>query len=136
MDFLTLTTFLAPFLPALINLGSKAAESAAEKFGEDAWEKAKSIWSKLNPKLESKPMAQGAAQELAENPEDEDAREVLAKQLKKLLESDPTLMADISQLFNEKSETVQKVVTISQQWTGDRNIVIGQVDGTISIQQD
>jgi|GEM_PF-2076118 len=36
MDIALLTAFLTPFLPALAQLGEKAAGKMAEKFGEDA----------------------------------------------------------------------------------------------------
>ena len=135
MSFAVLASFLAPFLPSLLNLGTKAAESAAEKFGEDAWEKAKSLWGKLRPKVEAKPLAQGAAQELAQNPEDEDAREALTKQFQKILEADPALAAEISQLLEEDAETVRKVVNVTQSVKGNKNIVIGQSDGSVNINQ-
>ncbi|MEP0914189.1 hypothetical protein NDI45_25100 [Leptolyngbya sp. GB1-A1] len=135
MNFAVLVSFLAPFLPSLFNLGTKAAESVAEKFGEDAWEKAKSLWSKLRPKVEAKPLAQGAAQELAQNPNDEDAREALTKQLQKILEADPALAAEIARLLEDSSETVHKVVNVTQSVKGDRNITFGQSDGTVNINQ-
>ncbi len=135
MNFAVLASFLAPFLPSLFSLGTKAAESAAEKFGEDAWEKAKSLWFKLRPKVEAKPLAQGAAQELAQNPEDEDAREALTKQLQKILEADPALAAEITRLLEDSSETVHKVVNVTQSVKGDRNITFGQSDGTVNINQ-
>ncbi|MHC5861925.1 MAG: hypothetical protein ACYTXK_34010, partial [Nostoc sp.] len=60
MDVASLTLFLVPFLPFLLKLGNKAAEGAAEKFGVDAWEKAKAIWAKLYPKVATKPAVQEA----------------------------------------------------------------------------
>jgi hypothetical protein len=59
MDIATLTAFIKPFLPYLIQLGKKATdkavESAAGKFGEAGWKKAQDIWAKLSPKVEAKP---------------------------------------------------------------------------------
>ena len=54
MDIALLTKFLSPFLPFLMKLGEKASEKAAEKFGEDAWNKAKAIWAKLQFEVEAK----------------------------------------------------------------------------------
>lgn len=136
MNVAILMSFLAPFLPALLNLGTKAAESAAEKFGEDAWEKAKTLWSKLRPKVEAKPLAQGAAEELAQNPEDEDAQAVLTKQVQKMLETDPALATEIQQLLEDSPAIIQKVVTVTQTVKGNKNITIGQAEGSITIHQD
>jgi hypothetical protein len=135
MGFAVIANFLAPFFPSLLNLGTKAAESAASQFGTDAWEKAKSLWGKLRPKVEAKPLAQGAVQELAQNPQDEDAREAFTKQLQKILEADPTLAAEIESLLQEDAEIIRKVVTVSQSAQGDKNIMIGQSEGTININQ-
>jgi len=136
MNVAVLMSFLAPFLPSLLNLGTKAAESAAEKFGEDAWEKAKSLWTKLRPKVEAKPLAQGAAQELAQNPDDEDAREALTKQFQKILDADPALATEIRQLFEDSPETIRKVINVTQSVEGDKNITFGQSEGVVNIDQD
>jgi hypothetical protein len=55
MDIALLTKFIAPFLPALINLGEKASEKMAEELGENAWNKAKAIWTKLQLQVAAKP---------------------------------------------------------------------------------
>lgn len=135
MSFVVLANFLVPFFPSLLNLGTKAAESAASKFGTDAWEKAKNLWVKLCPKVEAKPLAKGAVQELAQNPDDEDARETLTKQLQKILEADPTLAGEIECLLKDADDIIRKVISISQSAQGDKNIIIGQSEGTININQ-
>ncbi|MEH2005837.1 hypothetical protein [Nostoc sp.] len=148
MDIVTLTTFLTPFLPYLLKVGEKATEEAGKKFGEgfgaNAWEKAKALWSKLQPKVDAKPMAKGAAEELANSPNDADAKETLQKQLKKFLDEDKNLYAEIARLMQEDSEAISKVVntfnqTISgddnlvQNITGDGNKAIGRVGGDATI---
>ncbi|HEY9596894.1 MAG TPA: hypothetical protein V6D33_04430, partial [Cyanophyceae cyanobacterium] len=77
MDITLLTTFLVPFLPFLSNLGAKAAEEAAKKFGEESWERAKAIWSKLEPKVEVKAEAKMAASQVAAKPENKNWQLVL-----------------------------------------------------------
>ena len=104
MDVITLTRFLAPFLPFLMQISNKAAESAAQKFGEDSWQKAKGLWAKLHPKVEAKEAAQEAASDLAQNPEDEDLQTALRLQLKKILESDSRLKAEIAKILEKESE--------------------------------
>ncbi|NEQ31819.1 MAG: hypothetical protein F6K04_12575 [Leptolyngbya sp. SIO4C5] len=135
----TLTAFLAPFLPSLLKLGQPVAESAGKalgaKLGAGTWEKAKEIWVKLRPGVESKRLAQVSAEELAENKEDAEARDVFSAQLKKLLQENPALASEIQQSLEENPEAVSKAVNITQTVKGDRNIVIGQSDGNLNIQQ-
>lgn len=71
MDVALLTTFLSPFLPSLRKLGSKSSEKVAEKFGEDAWNKAKVAWSKLHPSVETREDLKVAAEQVASKPESE-----------------------------------------------------------------
>lgn len=66
----------APLLPYLLKAGEKAAEEAGKQIGGNAWDKVKTLWGKLSPKIESKPAALEAAQEVAKTPDDEDAREL------------------------------------------------------------
>lgn len=78
MDPATLTAFLAPFLPALLKLGTKALEGAATKAGEttgvnlteSALNKATAIWEKLFPKVAAKEAAREAAEDVAKAPDD------------------------------------------------------------------
>jgi tetratricopeptide (TPR) repeat protein len=72
---------VVPFLPKLID---KAAETAAGKAGETAWNKALSIWNKLWPEAEKDPEVAKAIKDVAQNAEDPDAKGALAWQLKKL----------------------------------------------------
>jgi hypothetical protein len=51
--------FSGSVLSALMKLGESGAIAVAEKFGADAWEKAKPLWGKLRPRVEAKPLAQG-----------------------------------------------------------------------------
>ena len=134
-----IASFVSPFLPHLMNLGKPVAEGAGkklgEKFSEGAWEKAKQLWGKIGPKIEEKPLAKGAAEELAENADDADALEVLTKQVKKILEANPDLAQSLRSLLDEDAETVSKVVKITQTVTGDRNVTIGDAGGSVNITQ-
>ncbi|GAB1538535.1 hypothetical protein NUACC21_11970 [Scytonema sp. NUACC21] len=103
MDIPLLVKFLAPCLPFLLNVGNKALEGASEKLGEDVWNKAKNIWGKLQPKVEAKEAAIEAAVDVAKNPELEDSQAALRQQLKKILESDSSLAAEIAKIFAESA---------------------------------
>ncbi len=126
---MTLTAFLTPFLPFLLKLGNKAAETAAGKFGEDAWTKAKAVWEKLHPKVEAKAAAKEAATDLATTPEDEDLQTALRVQLKKLLEGDAALAEAIAQILQADAPDGTPGTQIVQTVTGNQNQVIGQVTG-------
>ena len=132
-----LTAFLAPFLPALLDLGGKVAGGAAAKVGEtagsklteDALNKAKAIWAKLHPKVEAKESAKEAAADVAKAPDDADSQAALRVQLKKILEADPELAEAIAQLMQEAAPDGTPGTQIVQHVTGNQNQVIGQMTG-------
>jgi hypothetical protein len=125
MDIPTLSKdlliFLTPFLPYLLKMGDKAAEEASKKFGAEVWERAKNLWGKLHPKIETKPAAQEAVQDVAATPDDVDAQAALCQQLKKLLTEDQSLAEDIAQLW---AETKAAGLTVTA--SGERSIAIGR----------
>lgn len=92
------TMFLAPALPFLVAGGEEAVRRAGKKVGEEGLEMAKKLWEKLRPKVETSPMAKGAAEEVATAPEDADARATLRLQIRKLLEADSDLASELAGL--------------------------------------
>ena len=96
----TLTALLAPHLPYLLKLGDKATEEVAKKAGGEAWNTAKTLWAKLRPKVEEKPAALEAVKDVAAQPDDEEARIVLRRQLGKLLDQEPELAREITQIMS------------------------------------
>ena len=124
MDIPTLSNeigaYLLPFLPYLLKAGEKAAEEAGKKFGAAAWEKAQAIWAKLRGKDE----VLKASKDAQAMPGDEDAQAALRLQLKKLLQADEALRAELAELWQETKRTVggdqiQMIVNISGQMRGD-----------------
>jgi hypothetical protein len=107
----TLSTALAPFLPYLIKAGEKVAETAGEKFGSGAWERAKALWGKLQPHLEEKPVAMSAAEEVAQAPNDEDAIASLRLQLRKLLQEHPDLIGELQPQAEQLRAHAQMIVS-------------------------
>lgn len=124
-----LVQFLTPCLPFLLKLSDKAAEKAAEKVGEDGWGKAKAIWAKLHPRVEAKEAAKEAVVDLAANPEDEDLQTALRVQLKKILDSDPTLAAEVTQLLKEATDTGASGTNIQVSVSGTGNVGFGSLQG-------
>lgn len=94
--------FLLPFLPYLLKMGDKAAEEAGKRLGGEAWERAKELWGRLQPKVEAKPAAQEAVADAAAEPHNKDAQAVLSYQLRKLLTEDPTLAANLAGLLQSR----------------------------------
>ena len=134
MDIQTLAqqavAFLAPFLPYLLKAGEKAAKEAGKEFGADAWERARTLWGRLRPKIEAKPAAQEAAGDVAANPQDADAQAALRLQLKKMLTEDETLARQVQRVL--KNKAVQQVIA-----SGERAVAIGgSVSGSTIITGD
>lgn len=97
-----LTAMLAQALPHLASAGSKAADKAIEEIGKAtgsrAITKATEIWGRLRGKVEAKPAAAEAADDVARMPGNHDAYGALRLQLFKILADDEGLGAEIAQL--------------------------------------
>ena len=116
----SLTTALVPLLPYLLKAGEKAAEETGTKVADQSLEWAKSLWSKLKPKVDAKPAALEAAQDVAQTPDDEDAQAALRVQVKKLLAEDQSLAEEVRRWL-EQGKAAGITVTAS----GDRSVAIG-----------
>jgi len=109
--------FLPRALPYLTKLGSAMGDSltkeAGDKFGPEAWETAKSIWSKIGGKLMEKPAAKDAVSDVISNPEDKDNIASLRKEIRKVLEEDPSLAAELQKIVENRVKadiTLQNVM--------------------------
>ena len=76
------TAALAPFL---IEAGETVAMEAVKKLPEQA----RKVWSLIETKIHGKPAAEEAAQDLVENPSDEDNQAAFELQIKKLIKENP-----------------------------------------------
>lgn len=99
----TITQMLAPALPALVQGGQELVADAAKALGTEAWEKVTTLWGKLRGRIEQKPAAGEAAQDVARAPEDPDAHAALRHQIKKILAEDEAFAAEIAQLVGGSS---------------------------------
>ena len=124
MDIVTLansvTTALVPLLPYLLKAGEKAAEETGKTVAGQSWEWAKSLWTKLKPKVEAKEAALEAAHDVALAPEDQDAQATFRQQLKKLLAEDQSLAEEVSRWLDQ-GKAAGLTVTAS----GERSVAIG-----------
>ncbi|MDZ7342697.1 MAG: hypothetical protein ONB37_20005 [candidate division KSB1 bacterium] len=116
----TITAFLAPILPYLMQVGERAAEGAINKFGEDTWDHAKQLWGRLFQKLKASPTALKAVKDVAQKPDAQDAQISFRVQLEKLLGADPVLAQEIEQLVaaGQRAGTI----TIA---SGEKSVAIG-----------
>jgi hypothetical protein len=92
---------LVPALGYLLQKGDAVAEEASRKLGAELWERAARLWAKLSPKIEAEPAAQQAAEAVAQSAADVPARGALEFQLRKLLEADPALAAELRELVED-----------------------------------
>jgi hypothetical protein len=118
MDPVSLTAFLAPFLPYLMKGVQDLTEEAGRKLGQQGWKHAKALWERLRPGVDDDDAAHQAAEAVAAQPDDELARGGLAFQLGTLLKSDPQLAEEITRLWKE-AEAAHVVVV------GERGVGVG-----------
>lgn len=125
----TLTTTLAPALPYILCAAQSAVEKVGETLTETAIASAKSIWQKIT-KTEN-PFLQRAAQDVAKAPSDADAKAALRLQIRKILEADPNLRADL-----EKQVSTQNIGPQIAQASGHGSVAItgGAFGNTITTQ--
>src|SRR5829696_2261653 len=123
----SVTTALVPLLPYLIKAGEKAAEETGKAVAGQSWDWAKSLWTKLKPKVEANPAALVAVQDVAQAPGDGDLQVVLRLQLKKLLTEDQSLAEDVSRWLEQG---IAAGINVSAM--GERSVAIGRdFKGTI-----
>lgn len=116
----SVTTALVPLLPYLLKAGEKAAEETGKTVAGQSWEWAKSLWTKLRPKVEAKEAALEAAQDVAQAPEDQYAQAAFRQQLKKLLTEDQSLAEEVSRWLEQGKATGINVSAV-----GNRSVAIG-----------
>ena len=131
-----LVQYLAPFLPYLLKgvklAGQEAVKKLGEKAGEQGFDHAKALWEKLRPKVEAKPAALEAVQDVATRPDDEDALAALRLHLKKLLAEDLSLAEELAHLLAQARAAGQTVTA-----SGNRSVAIGgSVSGSVIVTGD
>lgn len=123
MDVGQLIAFLAPFFTPLLTRTEEAVGNAVAGFGEAAWQQAVKLWDRLADRVEERPAAQEAVQDVAAEPGDEGARAALRWQLEKLLTADPALGEELAGLWREGAAAGVTVTTVTA--SGERSVAIG-----------
>ncbi len=121
-----MTAMLIPVLPYVVKTSDKFLEEVGKGMEDEAVRLAKVLWTKIRPKIESKPSILDAVKDVAEHPTDSDAQGALRLQIKKLLTDDKALADEVREWWKE-SGAANLVVTA----TGERSVAIGgDVRGT------
>lgn len=122
MDPLTISTLAASAVSVLCKFLSHATEGAATKAGETMFEAIKSKFKADASKSET-------LEDFAREPGDEDLAASLRVQLKKLLQSDEQLAAQISELLNAPGvgSTVNTVTQSAGAHSAQYGVVYGDV---------
>jgi hypothetical protein len=124
---------LSPFVPRLLGIAQGAVTGAADDVENNAWGLAKKIWQKLQPKVDARPTAQEAANDVGTNPGDEDSVAAFRKELRKLLAEDSDLTRELRQLIEEGERA--GVVQVTAQ--GTKAVAIGgNASGAIIVSGD
>lgn len=131
MEIAALTAFLAPFLSALAERSGATAAEAAARFGDAAWEHAQKLWGRLSGRVNAEPAAQGAVEDVVAAPDSPGAQGSLAWQLEKLFAADPSLKADVEQLWERACAASVTVTHVTAAGAGSV-AVGGNVHGSIS----
>jgi hypothetical protein len=120
-----LTTLLAPALPFLLRGGTELVEEAGKTLGEEGVALVRKLWGKLRSKVEEKPATAEAAVDVARAPEDADALAALRLQLRKLLEAEPVLTAELARLVETAPQLQAEVHGSGTVVQGHGNVVAG-----------
>jgi hypothetical protein len=125
IDVSLLTSILSPCLGFLLAGTNAAAQQIGTAVGADVVSLAQKLWAKLKSHVEAKPAALEAIRDVAKNPDDEQARNALEWQLKKILDGLPGLAAEVSELLKDPAASRAAAI-------GDRSVAVaGDVSGVI-----
>jgi hypothetical protein len=115
-----LTPILIPLLPYLGKLGDGVVDGAGELVAAGTWERVKSLWSKLQPKVDGKPSAKEAVQKVIARQDDPRARGNLELELEDLLKADGALASQVAEWLKENAPRGNTVIA-----SGERAVAIG-----------
>jgi hypothetical protein len=95
------TALVVPLMPYLTEAEEEAGEAFVQEIGMDGWDKAKTVWETLWPRVEGKEAAKKAVQQVLADPSNEDAVAVLRRQIRNLLAEDVFFAGEITVLVEE-----------------------------------
>jgi hypothetical protein len=119
-------SILAPALSTFLGrVRDKSADELGSKVGTEGWEQAKRVWAKLGPKVEAKPGARETAEKLAAHPDDEDLQAAMRVHLREMLNEDPPLRQQLTQIIG--SEVQQGEGNVMTRGDVIGSTIIGQI---------
>jgi hypothetical protein len=96
MEPLTLAATAVAFLsPYLVKAGEKAVEEVGKKLPTAVGQ----MWQAIMARFKDKPAAAEAVKDVVAKPQDEDNQAALRKELRKVLETEPTFVAELERLL-------------------------------------
>lgn len=119
---------LSPFLPFVLTTDQQELDQARQQFTPNDWDKAQTIWQKLQPYLDTQETFKLAVNQVARKPESLARQTILEEELTGLFQQEPDLKAAIAQLLQDDI-TGKSTTKITQNVKGDGNQVIGQMSG-------
>jgi hypothetical protein len=128
-------SIVSPFLQGFLRGAKGAAEGAGEAAGGKLRNLATALWGRLHPRVQEKPAAIEASEEVAEHPEDTDAQAALRVQLRKLFEQDLPLLKDIAGSLEQAQQSgviADVVIYGGVTASGPDSIAVGKVGGGIN----
>ena len=119
-------TMIQPHLPVL---ATKAMDEISKKVPEAV----NKVWEMITNKLETKPAAKEALEDVKKSPDDPDTQAAFRQQLKKVMTEDESFATDLSKLLEAAGNTYKASLTgsgaIAQgagaKAVGERGVVIG-----------
>jgi hypothetical protein len=140
MDLSTLATTTVTFLsPYLV----KAGEKTAEKIGEMLPAGVGKLWTVITRRFKGKATAEEAVTDLVAKPDDQLTQSVFAGQLRKVLEAEPTFVAELAQLLaSVQQESGDQILNIGSGAVATRGgaaasaggvAITGDVHGSITV---
>lgn len=123
---------VAPVIPFLKETGERViAAEAIKRVGTAGWALAQNLWARIYPQIAELPDAQGVLEDLAQDPDDEDTRGALRRQLKKLLAEDSLLATELATLIGEAQKSGDSIIAL-----GDRSVAARKVSNSTIITGD
>jgi len=128
-----MASFLMPLLPSLLKVGDKAAEEVSKKIGDEAWDRAKALWSKLRRKKN----VEQVAQTVAALPDNQALRDALREEIARALQEDGALREEVARLWGEAIGVGEGSAFAHPLASGDRSVAVGgDVSGSVILTGD